>query len=94
MDCNITTALYLITIVTKLLPKINSDQEHTIYRHIYKLNRLDVRAKDGSTLLHMAANVDTPVDEFHTSDICRFAHFGTCDTIPLDTATSQYSLHH
>ena len=71
MDCNITTALYLIVIVTKLLSKSDDVQEQTVYRHIFRLNRLDVRTKEGATLLHLAASVDTPVDEFHTSDICR-----------------------
>lgn len=69
MECNITTALYLI--VTKLLSKATAEQEHNVNRNIFRLNRLNVRTKDGSSLLHMAANVDTPVDEFNTSDICR-----------------------
>lgn len=71
MDSNVTTALYLITIATKLLPKASSKQEHNIYRHVFKLNRLNVRTKEGSSLLHLAASVDTPVDEFHTIDVCR-----------------------
>jgi len=78
MDCNITTALYLIVIVTKLLSKSDDVQEQTVYRHIFRLNRLDVRTKEGATLLHLAASVDTPVDEFHTSDICRFPCASTC----------------
>jgi len=78
MDCNITTALYLIVIVTKMLGKSNPDKEQIIYRHIFRLNQLDVRTKKGSTLLHLAASVDTPVDEFHTSDICRFPCASTC----------------
>lgn len=72
MDCNVTTALYLVTISTKLLPKATPHQEHSIYRHVFKLNRLDVRTKEGSSLLHLAASVDTPVDEFHTVDVCRY----------------------
>ena len=73
MECNITTALYLIVITTKLLTKADPSQEQLVYRHIFKLNRSNVRTKDGSTLLHLAASVDTPVDEFHTSDICRYS---------------------
>ncbi|KAI9561961.1 Fem-1-like protein B [Daphnia sinensis] len=78
MDCNVTTALYLVTITTKLLSKATSQQEHTIYRHVFKLNRLNVRSKEGSSLLHLAASADTPVDEFHTVDICRFPCASTC----------------
>ena len=72
MDCNVTTALYLVTITTKLLSKATAQQEQNVYRHVFKLNRLNVRTKEGSTLLHLAASVDTPVDEFHTVDICRY----------------------
>lgn len=71
MDCNITTALYLATICTKLLAGATPQQEHAILKQIFRLNKLDVRTKDGSTLLHLAANADTPVDEFHTVDVCR-----------------------
>lgn len=72
LDCNVRTALYLITIATRLLGRATLDEQHLIRRHVFTLNRLDVRAKDGSSLLHLAANGDTPVDEFHTSDICHF----------------------
>lgn len=78
MDCNVTTALYLVTITTKLLGKAGTDHEHQVFKHVYRLNRLDARTKEGSTLLHLAASVDTPVDEFHTSDICRFPCAATC----------------
>lgn len=71
MDHNVNTALYLVTITTKLLAKATEQQEQKVYRHIFKLNRLNARNKEGSTLLHLAASVDTPVDEFHTIDICR-----------------------
>ena len=47
MDCNVTTALYLVTITTKLLGKASPQQEHNVFRHVFKLNRLDVRTKQG-----------------------------------------------
>jgi len=78
MDCNVTTALYLIVIVTKILCQLDAAQQQIVYRHIFRLNQLNVRTKEGSTLLHLAASVDTPVDEFHTSDICRFPCASTC----------------
>lgn len=78
MDCNVTTALYLVTITTKLIGKASPQQEHNVFRHVFKLNRLNVCTKEGSSLLHLAASVDTPVDEFHTIDICRFPDASTC----------------
>ena len=47
MDCNVTTALYLVTITTKLLVKASPQKEHNVFRHVFKLNRLNVRTKEG-----------------------------------------------
>ena len=71
MDCNVTTALYLVTISTKLSNKATPEQETKLRKHVFQLKVLNVRTKEGSSLLHLAASADTPVDEFHTSDICR-----------------------
>lgn len=38
---------------------------------IFTLNKMGVRLRDGQTLLHLAVNGVTPVDDFHTSDVCR-----------------------
>lgn len=76
-EMNIITALYLCTIVTKLLQMNESgvngarDRERS-YRLVYMLNRMNLKLRDGQTLLHLAVNGVTPVDDFHTSDVCRF----------------------
>lgn len=81
-EMNVVTALYLCTIITKLLkpdansvPVITSQMEQDraeSYRLVYKLNKMNLKLRDGQTLLHLAVNGVTPVDDFHTSDVCRF----------------------
>ncbi|XP_058063001.1 protein fem-1 homolog B isoform X2 [Anopheles bellator] len=75
-EMNIVTVLYLITIITKLLRlervERTEEQTHQIYRQIYQLNQMMVRLRDDQTLLHLAVNGVTPVDDFHTDDVCRF----------------------
>lgn len=41
---------------------------------------MNLRLRDGQTLLHLAVNGITPVDDFHTSDVCRFP---CADTVRL-----------
>lgn len=75
-ETNITTTLYLITIATKILR--NEAIEHA--RHeldefqevVVNILDMDTRLRDGQTLLHLAVNGSTPVDNFHTNDVCRF----------------------
>uniref|UniRef100_A0A1A9WWI7 Protein fem-1 homolog B n=1 Tax=Glossina brevipalpis TaxID=37001 RepID=A0A1A9WWI7_9MUSC len=72
---NITTALYLIKIITKILPKqvqINKSQIDLLYSTIKKFIKSDTRMADGQTLLHLAVNGITPVDLFYTNDVCKF----------------------
>lgn len=38
---------------------------------VHQLCALQVTLKDGQTLLHLAVNADTPVDDFHTNDVCK-----------------------
>ncbi|XP_058464407.1 protein fem-1 homolog B isoform X1 [Malaya genurostris] len=75
-ELNIVTVLYLITIITKLMKmkniEIMEDNIKDVYRLVYKLNRMSVRLRDDQTLLHLSVNGVTPVDDFHTDDICRF----------------------
>lgn len=74
-ELNIVTVLYLITIITKLLKlksvEVTEDDLKTVYRLIYKLNQMSVRLRDDQSLLHLSVNGVTPVDDFHTDDICR-----------------------
>lgn len=71
------TALYLIKIITKLLShsvtpvELEKPQIEQLYTTIRKFIKCDTRMADGQTLLHLAVNGVTPVDDFYTSDICR-----------------------
>ncbi|XP_030588132.1 protein fem-1 homolog B isoform X2 [Archocentrus centrarchus] len=50
-----------------------SDEERAaINKHIYNLIQLDPRSREGSSLLHLAISSTTPVDDFHTNDVCSF----------------------
>lgn len=72
---NVATALYLIKILTKLLAlqqsHITKEQIDLLYNTIKKFIKCDTRLADGQTLLHMAVNGITPVDDFYTSDVCK-----------------------
>ncbi|EAA04628.4 AGAP007382-PA [Anopheles gambiae str. PEST] len=75
-EMNIVTVLYLITIITKLLRKEQfvrtEEQTLQMYQMVYQLNLMMVRLRDDQTLLHLAVNGVTPVDDFHTDDVCRY----------------------
>ena len=74
-ETNILTSLYLLTIVTKLLKnkttKISPENLKKLYKMIFTLNRQNLQLRDGQSLLHLAVNGISPVDDFHTSDICK-----------------------
>ena len=65
------TMLYLLVIIAKLSKKIDQKTLFDIQQIIYQMNKLNIVNKDGSSLLHMAVNPQTPVDSFHTDDICK-----------------------
>uniref|UniRef100_A0A2M4AI33 Protein fem-1 homolog B n=1 Tax=Anopheles triannulatus TaxID=58253 RepID=A0A2M4AI33_9DIPT len=75
-EMNIVTVLYLLTIITKLLRlerfERTDEQTQQVYQLIYQLNQMAVRLRDDQTLVHLAVNGVTPVDDFHTDDVCRF----------------------
>lgn len=71
MECNLTTTLYLLTILTKLLKKCDDEERFNVSRMVFILNQLNCTLKDGQTLLHLACNSETPVDDFHTNDVCK-----------------------
>ncbi|KAK9883902.1 hypothetical protein WA026_004844 [Henosepilachna vigintioctopunctata] len=72
MDGNLTTTLYILTILTKLLKQCSDEEKFNVNRMVFTLNQLQVAQRDGGTLLHLACNAETPVDDFHTIDICKF----------------------
>nr|XP_003704502.1 PREDICTED: protein fem-1 homolog B-like isoform X1 [Megachile rotundata] len=76
MESNILSTLYILTILTRLLTSNGSRYEeqdkNKACRLVHKLCALQLRLKDGQTLLHLAVNAETPVDDFHTNDVCKF----------------------
>ncbi|KFM68369.1 Protein fem-1-like protein, partial [Stegodyphus mimosarum] len=72
LEDNIYTTLYLLVIVTKLIKKLSVGDEEYVYKLVYQINKLSLTTSDGSTLLHLAVNAETPVDEFHTKYVCKF----------------------
>ncbi|KAK5616409.1 Protein fem-1 B [Crenichthys baileyi] len=69
-ESNILTFLYLACISTKT--NCSDEERATINKHIYDLIQLDPRTREGSSLLHLAISSSTPVDDFHTNDVCSF----------------------
>ncbi|XP_059392921.1 protein fem-1 homolog B [Carassius carassius] len=69
-ESNLFTFLYLVCISTKT--QCGEEERSRINKQIYDLIRLDPRSREGSTLLHLAASSSTPVDDFHTNDVCSF----------------------
>ncbi|KAG5876990.1 hypothetical protein JTB14_008132 [Gonioctena quinquepunctata] len=72
IESNLTTTLYLLTIITKLLRQCSEEEKFNVNRMVFALNQLQVTLRDGQSLLHLACNSETPVDDFHTNDICKF----------------------
>ncbi|EAW77819.1 protein fem-1 homolog B isoform X3 [Gorilla gorilla gorilla] len=50
----------------------SEEDQCKINKQIYNLIHLDPRTREGFTLLHLAVNSNTPVDDFHTNDVCSF----------------------
>ncbi|KAK2112041.1 Protein fem-1 B [Saguinus oedipus] len=69
-ECNLYTFLYLVCISTKT--QCSEEDQCKINKQIYNLIHLDPRTCEGFTLLHLAVNSNTPVDDFHTNDVCSF----------------------
>lgn len=73
---NCITALYLIKIVTLLARRkkdqdINEEHIQQLFLVVRKFIQHDTRLQDGQTLLHLAVNGVTPVDEFYTNEMCK-----------------------
>lgn len=70
------TALYLITIVTKVLRRNRSAVTPVELKEIQQIVTvyvaMDPRLRNGQSMLHLALNAQTPVDDFHTNDVCQF----------------------
>ncbi|CAN8029255.1 unnamed protein product [Ixodes persulcatus] len=68
-DANLLTCLYLLVELGRLPP---AEDGHDLMRLVYRLVRLNRVTRDGSTLLHLCVSADTPVDDYHTKNVCRF----------------------
>lgn len=93
-ESNIITALYLCTIISKLLQqgadgggagasqptgpgspnsgRLPKSERMASYQLVYELAAMRLTMRNGYTLLHLAVDGATPVDDFHISDVCRF----------------------
>lgn len=71
LDENILTILYLLIIYNRI-KKFKQEEELKLCKLVYKLVQEKPLMKDGSSLLHMAVNPATFVDDFHTDDVCFF----------------------
>lgn len=71
-ESNVRTALYLVAVAARLIEDEDNCEEvqRSVCRAIFGLRY--VRLRNGQTLLHLAADKRTPVDDFHTSDVCQF----------------------
>ena len=72
LENNMVTSLYLIVILTKVLKNVEEIVEFSAMKEIFQLVHLNPTTTTGSGLLHLVVNQLTPVDDFHTNDICRF----------------------
>jgi len=72
LENNMVTSLYLIMILTKVLKNSDQKVEFSAMKEIYELIHLNPTYRNGSALLHLVVNQLTPVDDFHTNDVCRF----------------------
>lgn len=71
IEGSLTTTLYLLTILTKMMKQCTDEQKFNVNRMVFTLNQLNMTLRDGQSLLHLACNTETPVDDFHTNDICK-----------------------
>ena len=71
LEGNVTTVLYILVIITKLMKLCTKKEEFRVYCLVFRLNQLHVAMRDGQTLLHLCVSADTPVDDFHTNDVCK-----------------------
>ncbi|XP_063221513.1 protein fem-1 homolog B [Bacillus rossius redtenbacheri] len=72
MDSNIMTSLYILVIITNQMKSCNKRVEFRVFRLVFQLNQLKVTTREGMTLLHLCVSSETPVDDFHTNDVCNF----------------------
>lgn len=48
------------------------EEKFKVNRMVFTINQFNMTLRDGQSLLHLACNAETPVDDFHTNDICKY----------------------
>ncbi len=48
------------------------EEEFRLFQLVYNLNKLNLRTKDGSSVLHLCVSADTPIDDFYTKNVCKY----------------------
>ncbi|XP_014672088.1 PREDICTED: protein fem-1 homolog B-like [Priapulus caudatus] len=71
-NANLLTILYLVIVYAGGARGYADAQRATMCRLVYAIVRTDPRRRDGASLLHLAVDPRTPVDDFHTNDVCAF----------------------
>lgn len=74
METNLVTMLYLLCISCKLLADCDAHHPHlqSLNKIAFQANKIGARTRIGETLLHLCVNADTPLDDFHINDVCKF----------------------
>ncbi|XP_022104720.1 protein fem-1 homolog B-like [Acanthaster planci] len=75
LDADILTTLYILMVMINKHVNKTKTQEHQSKKLVYRLISLNPRTANGSTPLHMAVNQLTPVDDFHTNNVCYFPSY-------------------
>lgn len=65
------TILYLLVVVSKVLQREPREKEE-LYALVRRLNRTRCTTQEGNSLLHLAVDQSTPVNDFHTRNLCQF----------------------
>ncbi|XP_022670280.1 protein fem-1 homolog B-like isoform X3 [Varroa destructor] len=66
------TSLYLLVVVSKLSKRCRPEASHTLCTLVYRMTRSRCATNNGNTLLHLAVDSRTPVNDFHTRNLCHF----------------------
>ncbi|CAF1198744.1 unnamed protein product [Didymodactylos carnosus] len=69
---NLLTVLYLIVIIAKVMILKTTNEKIEICNLIYHLNSYNFKTDNGSTLLHLCVNENTPVNTIHFKFPCSF----------------------
>ncbi|CAG9127370.1 unnamed protein product [Plutella xylostella] len=70
-ESNVRTALYLVSVAARLLENDGNTEDMIRAIRVAIFRVRDARLLRGQTLLHLAVDHRTPVDDFHTSDVCQ-----------------------